>query len=140
MTRELSKRLKDFCKYKAQGYSTPEAAVKAGYSETYADTQSHKLLGNPKVVELIEKLKAKVQKVAEEKFCYTVEQSFKNLKRMQEMALETDDKGRYQNLQAAIKAEELMGKMYGCYEADNRQRAINHEPVRIEILKADGDK
>lgn len=137
MAKELSKRLKDFCKYVAQGEAIPKAAIKAGYSKTTADKKSHEWLGDSRVVELIDKLKAKVQKVAEEKFCYTVEQSFKNLQRMQGMALELDDKGKYQNLQAAIKAEELMGKMYGCYEADNRQRAINHEPVRVEIVKGE---
>jgi len=131
--KELSKRLKNFCKYKAQGYSTPEAAIKAGYANSYANTQSHKLLGNPKVAELIEKLKAKVQKVAKEKFNYTIEEHFKNLMMIRDKGLEKTPKGYYQGLQSATKAEELMGRLYGCYEADNKQKTLIVPIIKDDI-------
>ncbi len=118
-----------FCEYVAKGESAYHACIKAGYSEKYANTHSHKLLG--KYENEIKKLKPKVQKVIEEKFNYSVEQSFKKLCEIQNLALETDDKGNYNNLSAAIKAEELKGKMYGVYEADNKQKIS--EPVKIEI-------
>ena len=81
----------------------------------------------------IEKLKPKAQAVLEKKFNYSVEQSFKKLCEIQDLALETDDKGNYCNLSAAIKAEELKGKMYGIYEADNKQKNIVIPVIKDDI-------
>lgn len=124
------KRQQKFCEYVAKGENAYQACLNAGYSEKYAKCYSHKLL--EKYKNEIEKLKPRVQKVIEERFNYSVEQSFQKLCEIQDLALETDDKGNYSNLSAAIKAEELKGKMYGVYEADNKQRNII-----IPIIKDD---
>lgn len=124
------KRQQKFCELVAKGESAYQACIKAGYSEKYANCYSHKLLGKYK--DRIEQLKPKVQKVIEEKFNYSVEQSFQKLCEIQELALIEDEKGNYSNLSAAIKAEELKGKMYGVYEADNKQKNII-----IPIIKDD---
>ena len=126
-------RQRKFCELVAQGESAYQACIKAGYSEKYANCYSHKLLGKYK--DRIEQLKPKVQKVIEEKFNYSVEQSFQKLCEIQELALKEDEKGNYSNLSAAIKAEELKGKMYGVYEADNKQKAINLTPIPVEIIR-----
>ncbi len=120
MAKNSPDRKQKFCKLVAQGLSAYQAALQAGYSETYANTYAHKLLGKYK--DQIEELKPKVQAVLEKKFAYDVEQSFKKLSQIQELALLTDEKGNYCNLAAAIRAEELKGKMYGCYELDNKQK------------------
>lgn len=127
--KNTKKRQQKFCELVAKGESAYQACIKAGYSEKYAKSDSYKLL--EKYGKAIEQLKPKVQKVIEEKFNYSVEQSFQKLCEIQELALETDAKGNYNNLSAAIKAEELKGKMYGVYEADNKQKIS--EPVKIEI-------
>ena len=126
-------RQRKFCELVAQGESAYQACIKAGYSEKYAKTDSYKLL--EKYGNRIEELKPKAQKVIEEKFNYSVEQSFKKLCEIQALALSVDEKGNYSNLSAAIKAEELKGKMYGVYEADNKQKAINLTPIPVEIIK-----
>ena len=127
--KNTKKRQQKFCEYVAKGESAYQACVKAGYSEKYAKNYSYIML--EKYGKAIEQLKPKVQKVIEEKFNYSVEQSFQKLCEIQNLALETDAKGNYNNLSAAIKAEELKGKMYGVYEADNKQKIS--EPVKIEI-------
>ena len=47
-----------------------------------------------------------------------------------------NENGNYSNLSVAAKAEELKGKMYGVYEADNKQKAfnisVNREAVEVE--------
>lgn len=131
--KELSKRLKDFCKYKAQGYSNEESAIKAGYSKTTANKKSHLWMDDSRIIELIEKLKAKVQKVAEEKFNYTIEEHFKNLMMIRDKGLEKTPKGYYQGLQSATKAEELMGRLYGCYEVDNKQKTLIVPIIKDDI-------
>ena len=120
-----------FCEFVALGENAYQACLKAGYSEKYAKTFSHKLL--EKYENEIEKLKPKAQAVLEKKFNYSVEQSFKKLCEIQDLALETDNKGNYSNLSAAIKAEELKGKMYGVYEADNKQKNIVIPVIKDDI-------
>ena len=77
-----------------------------------------------------------MQKAIEKKFSYSVEKSFNKLNEIQELALLPNEKGDYCNLASAIKAEELKGKMYGVYEADNSQKGysviINREAVHID--------
>lgn len=118
----LNQKQKKFCKYVAQGISIPKSAIKAGYSETTANTKAHKWIGKSEVADEIERLKNIVQKVADNKFAYDIETSFKKLNEIQEIALQPNEKGDYCNLNAAIKAEELKGKMYGIYEKDNTQK------------------
>lgn len=132
----MQKRQRKFCEYVAKGESAYKACISAGYSEKYAKNYSYKLL--EKYGNEIEQLKPKVQKIVEEKFNYSVEQSFKKLCEIQELALLEDEKGNYNNLSAAIKAEELKGKMYGCYEIDNKQKntVLNLVDAAAKIKKA----
>lgn len=130
MTNKSPDRKQKFCKLVAKGLSAYQAALEAGYSKSYAKTDSHKLL--EKYENEIEKLKPKVQEVLEKRFAYDIEQSFKKLVEIQELALLTDEKGNYTNLPSAIKAEELKGKMYGCYEADNKQKTA---PLTINFKR-----
>lgn len=120
-----------FCEYVAMGESAHQACIKAGYSEKYANSFAHKLLG--KYEDEIKTLKPKVQQAIEEDFKYTVKQSFKKLCEIQDLALIEDDKGNYSNLSAAIKAEELKGKMYGVYEIDNKQKALIVPVIKDDI-------
>lgn len=109
-----------FIEFTALGDAPYRAAIKAGYSEKYAAAFSHKLLERYR--NDIEALRPKMQKTIEEEFKYTVKESFNKLNEIQSLALLQDEKGNFTNLSAAIKAEELKGKMYGVYEADNKQK------------------
>ena len=127
-------RQRKFCEYVAQGLNAYRAAIKAGYSEKYAKTDSHKLLEkNEKEIELLRPI---VQETLEKEFTYSVKESFNKLNEIQELAMLPNENGNYSNLGVAAKAEELKGKMYGVYEADNKQKAfnisVNREAVEVE--------
>ena len=135
MSEKINKnRQRDFCEYVAQGLNAYRAAIKAGYSEKYAKTDSHKLL--EKNEKEIEALKPIVQETLEKEFTYSVKESFNKLCEIQELAMLQNENGNYSNLGVAAKAEELKGKMYGVYEADNKQKAfnisVNREAVEVE--------
>ena len=135
MSEKINKnRQRDFCEYVAQGLNAYRAAIKAGYSEKYAKTDAHKLL--EKNEKEIEALRPVVKKTLEKEFTYSVKESFNKLCEIQELAMLQNENGNYSNLGVAAKAEELKGKMYGVYEADNKQKAfnisVNREAVEVE--------
>lgn len=135
MSEKINKnRQRNFREYVAQGLNPYRAAIEAGYSEKYAKTNSHKLL--EKNEKEIEALKPIVQETLEKEFTYSVKESFNKLNEIQELAMLPNENGNYSNLGVAAKAEELKGKMYGVYEADNKQKAfnisVNREAVEVE--------
>ena len=135
MSEKINKdRQRNFREYVAQGLNASRAAIEAGYSEKYAKTNSHKLL--EKNEKEIEALKPIVQETLEKEFTYSVKESFNKLNEIQELAMLPNENGNYSNLGVAAKAEELKGKMYGVYEADNKQKAfnisVNREAVEVE--------
>ena len=136
MAKELNEKQRKFCEFVAKGVAPYKACIEAGYSEKYANSFSHKLLG--KYEKEIAELKEQAKEVIEEEFNYTVRDSFNNLCKAQEIALNSYDKNGNPNINAYIKAEELKGKMFGVYEKDNEQRAtsyeisINREPVNVK--------
>ena len=136
MSKEPNEKQRKFCEFVAKGIAPYKACIEAGYSEKYANCYSHKMLGRYK--DIIEELKKEAKEVIEEEFNYTVRDSFNNLCKAQEIALNSYDKNGNPNINAYIKAEELKGKMFGVYEKDNEQRAtsyeisINREPVNVK--------
>lgn len=113
-------RKQKFIELVASGKKAYPAAIEAGYSEQYAKVFSSKLL--EKYKKEIDELKPIAQEAIHDGFKYTVQESFRKLNEIQELALLQDAKGNFNNLTAAIKAEELKGRMYGVYEADNSQK------------------
>lgn len=61
MKDKLNARQKKFAEYYAQSGNTVQSAIKAGYSENYANTNACKLLENDRVSEYIKELTAKAQ-------------------------------------------------------------------------------
>lgn len=57
----MTARQKKFAEYYAQCGNTVQSAVKAGYSENYANSRAHELLDNVGVAEYIRELAEKVQ-------------------------------------------------------------------------------
>jgi hypothetical protein len=124
-----------FIELVAQGKEPYRACIEAGYSESYAHSNSHIL--RDKYVKEIEELKPAMKEAIKEEFKYTVIESFKKLNEIQELALREDEKGNYTNLNAAIKAEELKGRMYGVYEADNSQKTPDLLEIKV-VRKEEG--
>lgn len=57
----MNERQKKFAEYYAQSGNTVQSAIKAGYSENYANTNACKLLENDRVAEYIKQLSEKAQ-------------------------------------------------------------------------------
>ena len=57
----ITERQKKFAEYYAQSGNTVQSAIKAGYSENYANTNACKLLENDRVAEYIRQLAEKAQ-------------------------------------------------------------------------------
>lgn len=128
-------RKQKFIEFCALGFAPYQAALKAGYSKAYANKDASKMYG--KYQDEIEKLKPKVKEAIEEEFRYSAKESFKKLQEIQELALLPNGKGDYCNLNSAVKAEELKGKLYGAYELDNKQK-VEAKPTVINILPVKG--
>lgn len=121
-------RKRKFIELCAQGIAPYRACIDAGYSEKYAKNFASVLwekYGNE-----IEVLKPAVQEVIQKEFNYNVKTSFDKLCEIQELALLPNADGEYSNLMAAIKAEELKGRMYGVYEADKQQSGLTINYIR----------
>lgn len=132
MARKSEKYYEDFCRYYAEGHSAEESALMAGFAPGYARRGSYKLPQRPDLAEKIEQYKEISKKMAEEKFKYTVEQSFNKLQEIQDLAMEANQKdGEYYNLGTATKAEELKAKLCGLFEIDNKQKSL---PVSINFI------
>ena len=137
MIKEINPKQRKFCELVAKGIAPYKACIEAGYSEKYANCYSHKMLGRYK--DIIEQLKKEVKEVIKEEFKYTVKESFDYLCNIQNMAMNSLDKNGNPNLTALIKAEELRGKMFGVYQADNEQKTNNFE-ISINRKPVDANK
>ncbi|MDE6148577.1 MAG: terminase small subunit [Ruminococcus sp.] len=61
MKKKINARQKKFAEYYAQSGNTVQSAIKAGYSENYANANACKLLENVRVAEYIKELSEKSQ-------------------------------------------------------------------------------
>ena len=57
----MTERQRRFAEYYAQSGNTVQSAIKAGYSENYANSRAHELLDNVGVAEYIRQISEKVQ-------------------------------------------------------------------------------
>ena len=132
---EKKERKQKFIELVAQGKKPYPAAIEAGYTVQYAKAHSGDLL--EKCRNEIEALKPIAKAAIEEEFKYTAKESFKKLQEIQELALKLDDKGNYTNLSAAIKAEELKGRLFGAYEQDNTQKTTPELKIVVKSNNED---
>lgn len=128
-------RKQKFINFMAMGLEVYPACLKAGYSEAYAKTDSHKL--REKYENEIEELKPIVEEIVKKELKYSVEQCFAEFEKIHKLAILPDEKGNYTNLSAALKAIENKGKMIGAFELDNRQK-VHQLPTTFNILPVRG--
>ena len=129
----LTEQKKRFARnYIANGGNATQAALKAGYSKKSAYSQGQRLLKDVEIKQILEK----EQKKNLEKFEYTIEQSFENLRKAQELALQRKNPLGVSNpdLTSYIKAEELKGKLCGLYIEKKEISGIDQTPLEIKIL------
>ena len=129
----LTEQKKRFARnYIANGGNATQAALKAGYSKKSAYSQGQRLLKDVEIKQILEK----EQKKNLEKYEYTIEQSFENLKKAQELALQRCNPLGSPNpdLTNFLKAEELKGKLCGLYIEKKEISGIDQTPLEIKIL------
>ena len=98
---DLSERHKKFAEYYAQNGNTVQSAIKAGYSENYANANACKLLDNVRVAEYIRELAEKDQD--------------KRIMTAKERRAVLSDIAREGNNQDRIRAIDTLNKMTGEY-------------------------
>jgi phage terminase small subunit len=100
--------------YFSHGKNASEAYRYAYESKAKASnvwSEASKLLKNPKVTPWVEYYTANQQETIKNEVKYSAQECFNNLLELQKMAIESKDKNSNPNLNAAIKAEELKGKL-----------------------------
>lgn len=122
----------EFCKQRVFEKKNQKESYRASYNtqnmtEKQIDEESSKLSKNPKISQRINELNEGLVRKAEEKALYTVEESFKELERLKELAIANTGNTGKADMSAAIKAEELRGKLARLYE----------ETVNIKKLYSD---
>ncbi|MBQ1769108.1 MAG: hypothetical protein IIZ99_00190 [Turicibacter sp.] len=135
MAKEIKDRKRAFIELVAKGIKPYRACIEAGYSEQYAKVYSGKLL--EKYKNEIAELKPIVQEAIKEEFKYTALDAFRSFQKIQELALLPDEKGHYNNLNAAAKCEENKAKLFGAYEIDNEQKRPDTLSINVVTKKED---
>lgn len=128
----LNERQKKFVREYIKTNNATQSALSAGYSKKTAYSIGQENLKKPEIAEAIEKqLKKNV-----ERFEYTIQDSFNNLKKAQEIALARRNQLGESNpdVQSFIKAEELKGKLCGLYIDKKEISGIDSTPFEIKIL------
>ena len=99
----MTERQKKFAEYYAQSGNAAQSAIKAGYSDKYANTNASKLLQNTTIAEYIKELSQKAQN-----------ERILTVKDRQEM-LSDIAKDKHNLLSERIKAIDTLNKMTGEY-------------------------
>lgn len=135
---KLTLKQETFCKeYISNGGNATQAYKKAydckKMKETTINNNAYKLLQNNEIATRIKELKKPLQ----EKFEYTMEQSFKKFNELQELALNRISITGVPNpdVANAIKCEENKAKLCGLYATEKVE--VNSNVKKIFITKAD---
>lgn len=129
----LNERQNKFVREYIKTNNATQAAISAGYSKKTAYSIGQENLKKPEIAEAIEKERKKNI----ERFEYTMQDSFNNLKLAQEIALSRKNQIGESNpdVQSFIKAEELKGKLCGLYIDKKEISGIDNTPFEIKILR-----
>ncbi len=134
----LTPKQEKFCQGVAKGLTYSDA-----YREAYNASKMKAETVNRRAAELMSygKIKARVEELKEKTtgdIKYTIEDSFNNLRKAQELALSRKNPLGEANpdLTNFIKAEELMGKLKGLYvEKREISGGLDISPFEIKIIK-----
>ena len=120
----LTPKQEQFCREYVIDFNATQAAIRAGYSENGAEVQAHRMLSNANIQELIKSL----QDTTAEKLQITKEMIVENIKSIafSETAKDRD----------RLAGSELLGKVLGIFEKDNRQKTDNIT-IKVSRKKAD---
>lgn len=128
----MNERQKKFVREYIKTGNATQSAILAGYSKKTAKSIGQRQLTKVDIKQAIEKEQEKLLK----KFNYSVEESFENLKKAQELALQRQiyDK-ESPDITNFLKAEELKGKLFGLYIDKKEVTNIDLSPIEIVLSK-----
>lgn len=134
--KELNRREKIFCKAYAKTENGEQAAKAAGYTPTAARQAAYRLLQKSYIKDYICNIKRPIEQKIQEEFEYSALESYKNLCKAQELALNrkryyvmTKESKSEPDLTNYLKAEELKAKLAGLFKEDNKP----NQPIAITI-------
>lgn len=134
--KELNRREKIFCKAYAKTENGEQAAKAAGYTPTAARQAAYRLLQKSYIKDYICNIKRPIEQKIQEEFEYSAIESYKNLCKAQELALNrkryyvmTGESKSEPDLTNFLKAEELKAKLAGLFKEDNKP----NQPIAITI-------
>ena len=116
----------------------PIEAIKQAYdcSNMNANTiyvEASRLMKHPKIAPWIAYIEESSQKVAIEELNYSIRDCFDEVDEMKKIALESLDKSGNPNINAAIKAVELKGKLAGHFDKDNKEQGSSTVTVMGDV-------
>ena len=122
----------------------PIEAFKLAYdcSNMNANTiyvEASRLMKHPKIAPWIAYIEESSQKVAIEELNYSIRDCFDEVDEMKKIALLSLDKSGNPNINAAIKAVELKGKLAGHFDKDNKEQVSGTITVMGEVV-IDGEE
>lgn len=125
---ELTPKQADFVREYLKDRNGTQAAIRAGYSAKTAQEQSSRLLSNVIISKLV--------KAAQEKVAAKTETDSEWVRRR--LKEEADDFSEFSSHSARIRALELVAKLNGDFEIDNKQKSPDLVGiVRLVPLQAD---
>lgn len=145
MTEELPK-LTDkentcLMRYLTNGFKKGEAyrfAYSCGkMSDNAINVEASRFFNNPKITLWLNEFQKNQQKTVQEELNYKAQEHFDELNEMKEIALNCKDKYHNPNVNAAIKAVELKGKLAGLYK-DNQENNENNVINVMGSISLDG--
>lgn len=123
------------------GYKKSEAYRSAydcsNMSDNAINVEACRFFKNPKITLWIDKYTKNTQKTLQEELDYNAKKHFDELEEMKHLALDCRDKYHNPNVNAAIKAVELKGKLAGLYK-DERENADNGVVNVMGTITVDG--
>lgn len=150
---KLTEQQKLFCQEFLVDLNATQAALRAGYGAKYAYSMGSRNLQNERVQEYLQQLRADAMKrnrISQDELMQDlIEIKNRCLQNVPVMYYDKVDKEwKHEGLeegepvykfdsQGATKALDLLCKIVGAYEKDNKQRALVNTDVKIEVNKVD---
>ncbi len=119
------------CRKSIEAYKQAYNCSKMNANTIYVEAS--RLMKNPKISPWIEYIEESSQKVAIEELNYSIRDCFDEVDEMKKIALESLDKSGNPNINAAIKAVELKGKLAGHFDKDTKEQATGTITVMGDV-------
>ena len=131
-------------RYLTNGYKKSEAYRYAYNTSNMSDNaisvEASRFFNNPKITLWLNQFQQNQHQTVQEQLNYDALQHFNELQEMKEAAMACSDKYHNPNVNAAIKAVELKGKLAGLYKNENENGSSGGVVTVMGSISVDGKK